>query len=434
MCNEIDVIVIGGGFSGLSVMYYLQKNGYNAKLFEVSGRIGGRAKTDYFEGFTLDRGTHFYHYSTTELAKIIDLKKLDLKNTYPGYLFRYKADFLLYSNPMLKTTDVIPTLFAKNTTLKDKLKLFGFNLKLRATSYANIVKQKDISTYQYFKNNGFSSQTIDTLIRPVISSTIFDRNLQSSSKLSLLYLKSLFNDHVALPKYGIGSIAESIAKELKPASICLKSKVKRVSKNGVEFSNGKVLNAKAIVIATNAIDAKLIKHSIDLNTESTHVSTLYFEAEKAPISKPVMILNANNDGIVSHVFVPTTLHENYAPKGKHLIAVNIVKEHDFDDDELVENTLLELTDWFGLQVKDWHHIKTYHIKYAMPFKPILDDVSFTKHIEDHIFYAGDTLSIGSMETALKSGRETASNVKKYIESLPKLMPINLEKNEFVKPV
>lgn len=432
MQNPIDAIVIGGGYTGLSTAYYLQKFGLNVKLFDLSARIGGRAKTDIVDGFTLDRGTHFYHHSTTELSKIIDLNSLELKNTYPGYLFRYQNNFLLYSNPMLKTSDVLPTLFAKNTSFKDKMRLFGFNIKLKTTSYSKIVKQKDISTYQYFKNNGFSKQTIDTIIRPVMASTIFDRNLQSSSKISLLYLKSLFNDHVALPKNGIGNISEMIAKKLQPASICLKSKVKKITQDGVEFTNGNVLKAKAIILATNAIDAKVIYPNCNVNTESTHVSTIYFESDKAPIAKPIMLLNANSEGIISHLFVPTTLHPAYAPKGKHLIAVNIVKEHDFDDEELIEKVLIELTDWFGLQVKDWNHIKTYHIKYAMPFKPILDDVKFTLHVQDNIFYAGDALSIGSMETALRSGRETANLVKKYIDSLPKLTPINLQEESVVK--
>lgn len=432
MHNPIDVIVIGGGFTGLSATYYLQKCGLSAKLFDVSSRIGGRAKTDIVNGFVLDRGTHFYHHSTTELSKIININTLGLKNIYPGYLFRYQNDFLLYSNPLFKANDLFSTLFANNTSMKDKLKLFGFNMKLKTFSYSTITKQKDISTYQYFKNIGFTNQTIDSIIRPVVSSTIFDRNLQSSSKLSLLYLKSLFNDHVALPENGIGSIAETIAKQLQPASICLKSKVKRITKDGVEFTNGNILKAKAVIIATNAIDAKNIFPNVQISTESTHVSTLYFESDRAPASKPILMVNANNEGLVNHVFVPTTLHESYAPKGKHLIAVNIIKEHDLDDDELVAEAMLELTSWYGLQVKDWNHIKTYHIKYAMPFKPILDDVKFTMHVEDNLFYAGDALSIGSMEAALRSGRETATNVKKYIDNLPKLTTQDIISNTMVK--
>ena len=422
--NTIDVIVIGGGFSGLSTAYYLQKKGLNVKVFDASGRIGGRAKTDQIDGFLLDWGTHFYHHSTTELQKIINLTKLGLENIYPGYLLRNNDKFLLYSNPMLKTMDVFPALFANNISIKDKLRLFGFSLKLKALSYSNIVKQTEMSTLQYFKRAGFSKQTIDTLFKPIISSAIFDRSLQSSSKLSLLFLKSLFNDFVSLPKNGIGSIAEAMVKELAPASVCLKSRVKSISEEGVEFSDGRLIKSKAVVIATNAIDAKKICCKIDLNTESTHVSTIYFETEHPPVSKPVMVLNANEHGLVNHVFVPSLLHANYAPKGKHLVAVNIIKSNELDDDELIAEVMVELSGWFGLQVKDWRHIKTYHIKYAMPFKPIIDDVEFTKHLKDNIFYAGDALSIGTMESALRSGRETAENVIQYLKNEKKLSSLN----------
>ena len=62
----------------------------------------------------------------------------------------------------------------------------------------------------------------------------------------------------------------------------------------------------------------------------------------------------------------------------------------------------------------------------MPFKPILDEVRFFKKVSDTIYCCGDSLSIGSMETALRSGRETASIVAQELEKNPS----TLEKLEF----
>ncbi|HMY23400.1 MAG TPA: FAD-dependent oxidoreductase, partial [Chitinophagales bacterium] len=153
----------------------------------------------------------------------------------------------------------------------------------------------------------------------------------------------------------------------------------------------------------------------------SHVSTLYFSTEHAPISKPVVILNGNNGTtLVNHVFVPTLLHSNYAPEGKHLVAVNVVKDHDLDDEELVAKCLTELSEWFGLKVMDWQYLKTYHIKYAMPFKPILDEIKFVQAISDNVYACGDCFSVGSMESALRSGRETANVIAQEI-SLSKSM-------------
>ncbi len=419
--RPIDVIVVGGGLSGLSCAHYLQKKGLNIKLFEVASNIGGRARSDEFNGFTLDRGLHFYHNSTTELKKIIDLNELHLKNTYPGYLLRYDHSFNLFTNPLYKTFDTVSTALAKNATFTDKVRLFGLFVKLKTTPYKWLVKEEETCSYEMLSKNGFSKKLIDTFFRPMLASNIFDWNLQSSSRFSKIYLKSLFEDHVALPQRGIGSIAEAISKKLEPATICLRSKIKQVTNEGVEFVNGDFLPSKMVVIATNAIDLGIISPQTNMNKECSHVSTIYFEAEKAPVSKPVVILNGDTGGLVNHVFVPTTLQPDYAPKGKHLISVNVVKEHDLDDEELVAKCQLELSEWFGLQVNDWRHLKTYHIKYAMPFKPILDEVSFTKKVSDSVYYCGDSLSVGTMESALRSGRETADVVASVIDHIP--MPL-----------
>jgi phytoene dehydrogenase-like protein len=403
-----DVIIIGAGYSGLSAAYYLQRLGLSVKVLEVSSQVGGRARSDKMDGFILDRGLHFYHHSTTELAKIINLNELGLKNNYPGYLLRYQGTFNLFTNPLYQTVDTISTALAKNASFTDKIRLFGLYAKLKTTAYSKLVKESESSTFEYLSKNGFSKKLIDSFFRPMLAANIFDYNLQSSSRFSKVYLKSLFQDHVALPKDGIGKIASLIAEKLEPNTISFKSKVKRISKNGVELINGDFLESKFVLIATNAIDANAIIGKKALPAECSHVSTLYFATDKAPLSKPVVILNGNNGTtLVNHVFVPSLLQPTYAPEGKHLVAVNVVKEHDLDDEELIEKCLTELTEWFGLKVMDWQHIKTYHIKYAMPFKPILDEVKFTKKITDTIFACGDSLSVGSMESALRSGRETA---------------------------
>jgi phytoene dehydrogenase-like protein len=59
--KPVDVIIIGAGFSGLSAAYYLQRKGLTVKVLEVSSQAGGRARSDKMDGFTLDRGVHFYH-------------------------------------------------------------------------------------------------------------------------------------------------------------------------------------------------------------------------------------------------------------------------------------------------------------------------------------------------------------------------------------
>ena len=51
-----DVIIIGGGFSGLTAARQLQAAGVEFLLLEAGKRIGGRVKTDVIDGFRLDHG------------------------------------------------------------------------------------------------------------------------------------------------------------------------------------------------------------------------------------------------------------------------------------------------------------------------------------------------------------------------------------------
>lgn len=54
------VVVIGGGFAGLSSSAFLAKDGYDVTLLEKNDQIGGRARQFEAEGFTFDMGPSWY--------------------------------------------------------------------------------------------------------------------------------------------------------------------------------------------------------------------------------------------------------------------------------------------------------------------------------------------------------------------------------------
>ena len=54
--SEYKIHIIGAGISGLIAAKVLEENGYHPKILEASDSIGGRVKSDYVEGFTLDHG------------------------------------------------------------------------------------------------------------------------------------------------------------------------------------------------------------------------------------------------------------------------------------------------------------------------------------------------------------------------------------------
>ena len=59
--NSKTVIVIGAGISGLAAARKLQKNGFNVSVIEAKNYIGGRIKTDVFNGIKLEMGSTWIH-------------------------------------------------------------------------------------------------------------------------------------------------------------------------------------------------------------------------------------------------------------------------------------------------------------------------------------------------------------------------------------
>ena len=51
-----EVVIVGGGLSGLCCALELYRNGVSFLLVEATDRVGGRVKTDQCDGFLLDRG------------------------------------------------------------------------------------------------------------------------------------------------------------------------------------------------------------------------------------------------------------------------------------------------------------------------------------------------------------------------------------------
>ena len=58
----MKIIILGGGFSGLSSAFYLQKAGIECEVYEKEDRVGGVCRTETHEGFTYDHCGHLLHF------------------------------------------------------------------------------------------------------------------------------------------------------------------------------------------------------------------------------------------------------------------------------------------------------------------------------------------------------------------------------------
>jgi len=73
MISTEKVIIVGGGLSGLTLAYLLQKKGVNTTLLEASSRLGGRIQTVKGGlGTPLELGATWFADKHQSLSSLVD--------------------------------------------------------------------------------------------------------------------------------------------------------------------------------------------------------------------------------------------------------------------------------------------------------------------------------------------------------------------------
>ena len=76
----MNIAVLGAGISGLSSAWTLTTHGHDVTVFESTGTIGGKIKTDHVDGYLLESGPHAIMPSYKTLLAAIP--KLGLSDSY----------------------------------------------------------------------------------------------------------------------------------------------------------------------------------------------------------------------------------------------------------------------------------------------------------------------------------------------------------------
>jgi oxygen-dependent protoporphyrinogen oxidase len=86
----IDVVVIGGGISGLSTAYELRRAGRSVAVLERQVRVGGAAITERFDGFLMEHGPSSVTADSVTTAPLLDAFGLDAMKCQLGPDVRYR--------------------------------------------------------------------------------------------------------------------------------------------------------------------------------------------------------------------------------------------------------------------------------------------------------------------------------------------------------
>ncbi len=408
---KYDVVIVGGGIAGLTAAIELQNEGLTVKLLEATDRIGGRVKTDIVDGFLLDHGFQVLLTAYPEVFRMLDYKALGLNNFLTGALIWKNNHLLPLVDPFRRPQAAIQSLISPITTLRDKLKIVALRNRVKRLSVEQIFSQPEKSTFEYLKDWKFSSGFINSFFQPFFTGIFLENGLQTSSRMFEFVFKMFATGNAALPAEGIEAIPKQMAERLTPNTIQTNAKVTKVTQHKVTTENGNTYECRAVLVATNPSSAKLLLgEGQGINDKGHSATCIYFSTDKPPIQRPFLVLNGEGEGLVNNMCVPSLINPNYAPPGRHLISVTIVKPTDLDNTQLLTTVKGELRKWFKKEVRFWDHLKTYQIPYALPDKPhiVIPDKNNIKPVKPGIYLCGDYIYNGSLNGAMESGRFTAN--------------------------
>lgn len=411
------VVIVGAGIAGLTCAVYLKQAGIRAIVLEASDGVGGRVRTDIVDGFRLDRGFQILLTAYPEAQRLLSYAALDLRTFRSGALIRERDSWLTFLNPLEEPSAIIQTLTSPVGTLGDKLRIAELMRRTQGLSFEELFRQTPTTTLAFLEEFGFSDQIIERFFRPFFGGVFLEDALTTSSNFFEFCFRMFFTGNAAIPAKGIGAIADQLASRLSPDQIRLGTAVRQLSGNKVQLANGETITANATVLAVDAAQAAtLLGEASSAQPTFNHTTCTYFGASTSPKSpeQKLLLLNTHRSSAVHNVAIMSDISSDYAPANQSLISVSTQGLERFSEAELVKQIRQELTSWFGDEVQQWHHLRTYHLPQALPMytpdQAGSDAIRKPLRIAEGLYQCGDQTSYPSLNAAMQTGREVAEMI------------------------
>ena len=403
--SQCDVVIVGAGLAGLSAAREIQRHGLSVIVLESSDAVGGRVRTDIVDGFQLDRGFQVMLTAYPELQSQVDMRALDLRPFDPGALVWRNGKGHAVSDPFRKPQTLATTALAPIGSVLDKARIVLLRTRVMRRKPAALLGGQDVSTDVALRAFGFSTKIINRFFRPLFGGIQLDPHLATSRRMFDVIFRSLSEGQSVLPSRGMHALPLQMASRLSEGTVHLNSSVTSVDGTKVTLASGENISARAVVVATDGPTASSLL-GIPI-VESRKVGCVYFSADTPPIKEKYVVLDGTGNGPVLNVAVISNVAPSYAPADKHLIVAALPGVTDGDLEALSRK---QLRSWWGPQVDDWKHLRTYVINHGGPVQKPPFSPKQRVNLGNGLFVCGDHRDTGSIQGAMFSGRRCGEAV------------------------
>ena len=422
---KTETLIVGAGLTGLACARTLQEQGRDFILIEAAEVPGGRVRTFQKEGFLLDRGFQLFLEAYPEGRRWLDYEALDFCPFYPGAQIMLAEGSCLLGDPLRKPLDLFATVLAQVGTSLDKLKVLHLRRYLQKQSLDALMRNSsqgtDVSTAVALRNWEFSEPFIQQFFQPFLGGVFLDPELSTSASMFYFVMKMFAEGRAVLPARGMQQIPEQMARWIPEEQLWYRCALQQITTQGDGLQQWHTLTlkreeqeikvqARQLVMATDARQAHaILGHRVPpISFQGSR--TLYFVAEQAPVTSPILVLNGTGAGPVNHLVNLSQVSPAYAPPGQHLISVSVLGHHQTEPlTSLLPAIQKQMEHWFDGNGQ-WHLLSDMFLPDSLPqqFPPRLHRFSRTPlGPAPGILVGGDYTETGSIQGALQAGRKLA---------------------------
>ena len=420
--DSSSVVIVGGGLAGLACAAQLSSDGVTCRVLESSDRVGGRVRTDVVDGFTLDHGFQVLLTAYPACRQWLDYDALRLRPFEPGALVRHGNGFSLLGDPWRRPAQAIRTAMSPVGSLADKLRIARLRFASQRGSLADVFERPHQPTIDRLRRDGFGEGIISEFFRPFLGGVFLDPDLQTSSRMMEFVFRMFAAGDIAIPSDGMAAIPRQLAERLPRGTIQFNQTVASIDGGRVIMTDGRVISADHVVIATESDAAARLVGDESLKTKWRTTTTIYFVADASPDKRRLLMLAGDQyrrdaKHRIGTVVVLSDVAPAYAPPGRSLISVGLAEsagDESIDGLDLIDNVTTQLRGWFGNVVDSWQHLRTYRVPYGLP-QVDLESMPGVRRVGG-VIVCGDYLRTPSIQGAMESGIAAASLIAPSISA------------------